>query len=154
MDIKFLLSTAFIQQCGDLTLDTKNGLLDEYNPFEGEPLKGIQHINLASIAKVCDTELLTIEMVLKEIVAQIKEHIKKGNNLRLLFKVGKLITCGSEIKWKSFKEENTKKVHDTESRYTSFSTRPDNEVTSIMHRSVMTPSVAKTRSQSHNLSLD
>ena len=30
------------------------------------------HLNLLSIAKVCSTDVLTIEMVLKEIIAQLK----------------------------------------------------------------------------------
>jgi len=32
----------------------------------------MQHINLSSIAKVCDTDILSVEMVIKEIIAQIQ----------------------------------------------------------------------------------
>jgi len=35
----------------------------------------MQHINLASIAKVCDSDILSIELVLKEILAQIKYQL-------------------------------------------------------------------------------
>jgi hypothetical protein len=52
-------------------------------------------------------------MIIKEIIAQIKHNIKIGNHLRLMFKVGKLLSNGSELKWKSFREDNGKKVHDT-----------------------------------------
>ena len=157
MDVKLLINSGFLQQCGEsITLDNKNGLIQEYNPFEGEPIKGMQHLNLGSIAKVCDTEIFTIELILKEIVSQIREQIKLRNNLRLMFKVGKLISQAGELRWKSFREENAKKVVDTESRYTSVSRYDDknSKILSSLTRSILTPSVAKTRSQSHNLSYD
>ena len=69
-----IISQGFLKACGNsVSIDDKNGLISEYNPVEGEPVKGIQHLNLASIAKVCDTELLTVENILKEIIAQIRE---------------------------------------------------------------------------------
>jgi hypothetical protein len=49
---------------------------------------------------------LSIELILKEIVAQIKYQLKKGSNIRLMFKVGKLISRGGELSWTSFKEDD------------------------------------------------
>lgn len=56
---------------------------------------------MASIAKVCDTDILTIENILKEIIIQLKLAIKKGCNIRLMFKVGKLIIKNGVISWKN-----------------------------------------------------
>ena len=156
LDVKLLLNQGFLQQCGDsVRIDDKNGLIAEYNPIEGEPpVKGIQHLNFASIAKVCDTEILTIETIIKEIGAQIRDHLKMGKSLRLTFKVGKLISRGGEIKWKSFREDNQRKVNDTESRYTSMSRHTKKSDIQSYTKSAMTPSIAKTRAASHNFSFD
>ena len=45
-----------------------------FDPSLGEHqlIHGLMHLNLLSIAKVCSTDVLTIEMVLKEIIAQLK----------------------------------------------------------------------------------
>lgn len=69
-------------------------------------LKNLQRINLASIAKVCDTDVVTIEMILKEIVTQLKEFIKKGQNVRLMFKFGILIVKNGELNWKPISDAN------------------------------------------------
>jgi hypothetical protein len=45
-------------------------------------------------------------MILKEIVAQLRVQIKKGVNLRVMFKVGKLIFKNGLITWKPFNEED------------------------------------------------
>lgn len=52
------------------------------------------HLNLQSVAKVCYTDLMTVDLVVKEMIAQIKQNLKYGANLRILFKVGKLISRG------------------------------------------------------------
>jgi len=56
---------------------------------------------LAAIAKVSDTDILTIENILKEIIIQLKLAIQKGFNIRLMFKVGKLIIKNGTISWKN-----------------------------------------------------
>jgi hypothetical protein len=56
---------------------------------------------LAAIAKVCDTDILTIENILKEIIIQLKLAIQKSYNIRLMFKVGKLIIKNGTISWKN-----------------------------------------------------
>ena len=58
-------------------------------------------MNLNSIAKVCDTDCNSIELILKEIVAQLRHQIKIGNNVRLMMKVGTFIVKGGDINWKS-----------------------------------------------------
>jgi hypothetical protein len=58
-------------------------------------------LNLNSIAKVCDTDCNSIELILKEIVAQVRHQIKIGNNVRLMMKVGTFIVKGGDINWKS-----------------------------------------------------
>ena len=58
-------------------------------------------MNLNSIAKVCDTDCNSIELILKEIVAQVRHQIKIGNNVRLMMKVGTFIVKGGDINWKS-----------------------------------------------------
>jgi hypothetical protein len=45
-------------------------LISLYDPIQGEGnISGMQHINLASIARVCDSDILSIELVIKEILA-------------------------------------------------------------------------------------
>lgn len=58
-------------------------------------------MNLTAIAKVCETDILTIENILKEIIIQLKLAIQKGLNIRLMFKVGKLIIKNGAISWKN-----------------------------------------------------
>ena len=62
-------------------------------------------MNLAAIAKVCDTDILTIDNILKEIIIQLKLAIKKSLNIRLMFKVGKLIIKNGNISWKNVSED-------------------------------------------------
>jgi hypothetical protein len=62
-------------------------------------------LNLASIAKVCDTDILTIESIFKEIIIQLKLAIQKGYNIRLMFKVGKLLIKNGTISWKNNLED-------------------------------------------------
>jgi len=46
-------------------------------------------------------------MIVKEIVAQIKYQGKKGANIRLVLKVGKLIIKNNNFDWQPFKDEET-----------------------------------------------
>jgi hypothetical protein len=52
---------------------------------------------MASVARVCDTDIISVEMIVKEIAAQIKYQIQSGKNVRLMFKIGKLVTRGGEL---------------------------------------------------------
>lgn len=69
-------------------------------------------INIGAIAKVCDTDVFSVEQIYKEIIAQLIYQIKKGKNFRLSLKIGRLATRNNEINWKSFNET----AQDTKSR--------------------------------------
>ena len=59
---------------------------------------------MASISRVCSTDIVTVEMILKEIVAQLRHQLKKGNKIRMMFKIGKLISQNGQLNWTSFRE--------------------------------------------------
>jgi hypothetical protein len=132
------------------------GSYDPCDGANGELTAGSMHLNPASIAKVCYTDLMSLDLVVKEILAQLKDHIKKGANLRVLFKVGKLVSKGGQLTFKSLGESNG----DTHSRtFSTMSpyTRADNPIKNAMssrkstdNHSVMTPSIGpgKLRSMS------
>jgi len=61
-------------------------------------------LNMAAVAKVCDTDQQTIDLVLREIVAQIRKHVCSCQNIRLQFKVGNLIVKNGEIQWKTLQD--------------------------------------------------
>jgi len=69
MDVKlsvykgFLLSTAMNVRDGD------NELIEVLDQAAGDYISGVQHINMGSVAKVCDTDIITIENVVREIVS-------------------------------------------------------------------------------------
>jgi hypothetical protein len=75
--------------------------LQLYDPTLGHFIPHTHHINSSSVANVCDTDVFTIELIIKEIGMQIIHQLKKGSNLRLLFKIGKLITRGGKMEWRS-----------------------------------------------------
>ena len=52
----------------------ENTLLEVFDPLAGDKyqMPNVKPLNLMSIAKVCDTDILTIQFIVKEIVAQIK----------------------------------------------------------------------------------
>lgn len=60
----------------------------------------LQHINFGSIAKVCETDLVSVDIILKEIVAQLKHQVRSGASVKLDFKVGTLTSNSGMIKWK------------------------------------------------------
>lgn len=60
----------------------------------------MQRYNYNSIAKVCNTDSNSVELVLKEIVAQISKFIKNGHTLRISFRVGRIEIKGNELNWK------------------------------------------------------
>ena len=66
----------------------------------------IQPINLASIGKVCETDAETINIVMKEIVAQLRHQLRNGASIRLMFKIGKLIGKSGALHWRSFKDDD------------------------------------------------
>lgn len=83
-EAKLFVNNYFTKQCGDLKINETDDL-GTFDPALGEHqlISGLMHLNLVSIAKVCSTDVLTVEHILKEIVAQMVHQVKKGNNLRL-----------------------------------------------------------------------
>ena len=72
-------------------------LLSSFDPSEF-PLSNIpnlQQLNLQSIARVCSTDQKTVELVMTEMMAQLAACFKRGDNLRMGFKVGRLVSRGA-----------------------------------------------------------
>ena len=71
LDVSLMVNQAFLDSCGSgIRISEKpEDLISCYNPITGEGLSGTQHINLSSIAKVCDTDILSVELIMKEIIA-------------------------------------------------------------------------------------
>jgi hypothetical protein len=73
MDVTLMINQGFLNQCGrSVRISEKpEDLISSYDPIlgEGQNIPAMQHINLASIARVCDTDILSVELVIKEIVA-------------------------------------------------------------------------------------
>jgi hypothetical protein len=57
-------------------------------------------LNYASISKVCQTNSETIQMLFREILAQLDEAIRKGQSIRLQFRIGRLDIKNGEVSWK------------------------------------------------------
>ena len=81
VEIRFLVSQGFLNLCGGIRCSENSAQIQSYDPVDIENTNfraSIQHINLAAIAKVCDTDVISVEQIMREIVAQIKEFLKNG----------------------------------------------------------------------------
>ena len=67
--------------------------------------RGVQIINLQAIAKVCMTDIPTVDLILREMIAQLRYQIKKGVNVRLFFKIGRLKCQNGVLNWSPYREE-------------------------------------------------
>jgi len=124
LEVKFLISQAFLNTCGGSVTVANSNQIQAYDPVNAEisPLMaGVQHFNLASIAKVCDTDIFSVELILREIVAQLRHHLQKGCSVRLLMKVGNLISRNGELHWKSLGGDESKTKDDSNSVFSRFS---------------------------------
>lgn len=106
----------------------------EQSPDYSQSMQALQRINFASIAKVCNTDAATVELVLKEVLAQIANSVKNGAILRINFRVGRIEFKNGEVNWKQFSEEYERNMRSfttikemegakrsvTNSRYTKF----------------------------------
>ena len=103
-EIELQVNKYFVDGCNAaLRITERSGYVKIYDPQSRDQqsfLQSVNHINMASIAKVCDTDVFTVQQVFSEIVAQLRSKIKKGCNLRLLFKFGRLATRNGEINWR------------------------------------------------------
>ena len=73
-DVKLFLSQQFLNKCSSAVSVAEDGMISSYDPSLGEHqyIKGLQHLNFGSVSRVCDTDLLSVEMIVKEIVAQLR----------------------------------------------------------------------------------
>ena len=105
-EVRLCMFEQFLDQTGcRADLDE---LMEVYDPstFEDNKHYGpIQPLNYASIAKVCETDTETIEIIIKEIVCQLRHVLKNGANVRLMFKIGRLISKSGTISWRSFRDD-------------------------------------------------
>ena len=83
-------------------------ILQVYDPLLGakSQLSNLRQINLASIAHACETDTMTVQLAVKEMIAQVKHMMKAGQNVRLNFKVGLLTSQNGVLLWRqAFDEE-------------------------------------------------
>jgi len=130
-------------------------LIEVFDPLSPDKhnMHGVRPLNYASIAKVCDTDILTIQLLVKEIVAQMKHQLKAGAALRLQFKVGKLLSRAGQLEWRSFNSEESGAGGggvDAASRMTSSYAGSKAMVYSVKRRelSTNTPSILGSRASS------
>lgn len=76
-------------------------VFDCTNTEESRLVAKVQPLNYASIAKACETDPETIELIIKEIVCQLKQFVRNGASVRLAMKIGKLICKNRVIGWKT-----------------------------------------------------
>ena len=51
-------------------------------------LRSLQQVNYSSVAKACQTDSHTVELIIKEIVASMAQLVSKGSSININFKVG------------------------------------------------------------------
>jgi hypothetical protein len=112
-------------------LNIGNPTISSYNPHN-IPQNSILHnsipINFSSIAKVCNTDSLSLEAIYTEILEQIKLHINKGCKILLNFKVGKLRVQNNEINW-TISNVNFDAFSSSPSRLPSLNRQEDDNMT-------------------------
>ena len=70
-DVSLMVNENFLKNCGSIKIsESPQDLISSFDSLSGEmKFPGLQHINLGSVAKVCETDIFSVEQVLKEIVA-------------------------------------------------------------------------------------
>ena len=54
----------------------------------------------SAVAKVCETDISTVEHMYQEFLSQLKNELKSGSSIRLAMKIGQLqFKNGQEINW-------------------------------------------------------
>lgn len=117
-EVRLSIFEQFLDQTGcRVDLDE---LMEVYDPAtldDNKQYGPIQPLNYASIAKVCDTDTETIEIIIKEIVCQLRHMLKNGANVRLMLKIGRLVSKGGTISWRSFRDDDHRVGGDVISEY-------------------------------------
>ena len=130
-------------------------LLSSFDPseFSLSNIPNLQSLNLQSIAKVCSTDQKTVELVITELMAQLAACFKRGDNLRMGFKVGRLVARGGQLNWKPVNDQADQNQTQEDDQASRFS-RTGTSMVSSVHRkdlSVVTPSVfSRMRSTGRN----
>ena len=52
-----------------------------------------------------NTDAQTVELVIKEVLAQIVKFVKDGFSVRISFRIGRIEIKGGEINWKQFSDD-------------------------------------------------
>lgn len=125
---------------GIVTADTKSGkAVGRFNKNERfellELFEQIIPLPIASIASVCHTDSLSVELILAEILATVAHQAKNQQHIRLNFKCGWLIIQNGLIQWQHSRELVAGQP-DSEST-------PSQTTKTSQRVSVITPSVAR-----------
>lgn len=110
-EVKLYVNQQFLNKCPGVSVAEDSSMISTYDPSVGEHtnIRNLQHLNAASISRVCETDLLTVEMIIKEIVAQLRHQLNKGVNVRLQFKIGKLTSQNGRLCWRGMQDDEKKR---------------------------------------------
>jgi CCDC81 eukaryotic HU domain 2 len=68
-------------------------------------LGSLQQLNLQGISKVCGTDLTTVELILKEIIATMAYLVAKGSSITMHMKFGVFSIRNGHMQFKQIHEE-------------------------------------------------
>jgi hypothetical protein len=83
----------------DLCISSESDQMRDYD------FSCVQRLNHANIAKVCESDAQTVELILKEFQAQIIKLVKKNSTIRISYRIGRLEIKNGDINWKQFVED-------------------------------------------------
>lgn len=105
-EIMFIVNSKFLGENNlkignnnDLCISSESDQMAEYD------FSRVQRLNHANIAKVCESDAQTVELILKEFHAQILKLVKKNSTIRISYRIGRLEIKNGEINWKQFVED-------------------------------------------------
>lgn len=103
-EVIFVVDSKFSESNG-LQIGNKNGIIVSQETAEQSPeimalMNNLTRLNYSSIANVCCTDSSSVELVLKEIIAQMSAMIKQNATLRISFRIGRIEIKNQEINWK------------------------------------------------------
>lgn len=105
VEVKLIIHNDFLAKCGDslqlpqshnsniivLSKTSDEQDLNQFNNLaEKMGLRGLQQLNMAGIAKVCETDTQTVDLILKEILATMVKYTYNNKNKGILSEQGVL----------------------------------------------------------------
>ena len=115
MQLKLILHSDFLNKCGD-QVNIPQSIARTTSDFQGANnvvilskeegdtettaqslfhtvseafgLRSLQQVNYSSVAKACQTDSQTVELIIREIVATMAQLVSKGSSININFKVG------------------------------------------------------------------